>query len=101
MLHAAAHWPAGPSEYVQGLTYEECATLLNVDANNKEIMQVRSFHGYMPVAWLPVIARLLWSYGCMPVAWLFVLLKLTCPWVAARAAGDFRDQPQPGGHLVF
>lgn len=29
---------AGPSEYVQGLTYEECATLLNVDANDAAIM---------------------------------------------------------------
>ncbi|KAL4444884.1 hypothetical protein ABPG77_003934 [Micractinium sp. CCAP 211/92] len=28
----------GPSEYVQGLTYEECATLLNVDVNNEQIM---------------------------------------------------------------
>ena len=30
---------AGPSEYVQGLTYEECATLLNVDSFNANIMQ--------------------------------------------------------------
>lgn len=30
--------PAGPSEYVQGLTYEECATLLNVDVGNEQIM---------------------------------------------------------------
>ena len=30
---------AGPSEYVQGLTYEECATLLNVDSANTAIMQ--------------------------------------------------------------
>lgn len=29
---------AGPSEYVQGLTYEECATLLNVDVNNEALM---------------------------------------------------------------
>jgi len=29
---------AGPSEYVQGLTYEECATLLNVDVENEAIM---------------------------------------------------------------
>lgn len=29
---------AGPSEYVQGLTYEECATLLNVDVGNEQIM---------------------------------------------------------------
>lgn len=28
----------GPSEYVQGLTYEECATLLNVDVGNETIM---------------------------------------------------------------
>ncbi|EFN57653.1 hypothetical protein CHLNCDRAFT_30311 [Chlorella variabilis] len=28
----------GPSEYVQGLTYEECATLLNVDVGNEQIM---------------------------------------------------------------
>lgn len=31
-------FPAGPSEYVQGLTYEECATLLNVDVNNEALM---------------------------------------------------------------
>lgn len=30
----------GPSEYVQGLTYEECATLLNVDANNTQLMDM-------------------------------------------------------------
>lgn len=30
---------AGPSEYVQGLTYEECATLLNVDVNNEQLME--------------------------------------------------------------
>lgn len=28
----------GPSEYVQGLTYDECATLLNVDVGNEELM---------------------------------------------------------------
>ena len=30
--------PAGPSEYVQGLSYEEAATLLNVDVGNEAIM---------------------------------------------------------------
>ena len=29
----------GGSEYVQGLTYKECATLLNVDVNNHELME--------------------------------------------------------------
>jgi 2-iminoacetate synthase ThiH len=31
---------AGKSEYVQGLTVEECATLLNIDANNKDLMDM-------------------------------------------------------------
>jgi hypothetical protein len=30
----------GKSEYVQGLTVEECATLLNIDANNKDLMDM-------------------------------------------------------------
>ena len=30
--------PAGPSEYVQGLSYEECATLLNVDVGDEALM---------------------------------------------------------------
>ena len=30
--------PLGPSEYVKGLTYEEAATLLNVDVKNEELM---------------------------------------------------------------
>ena len=29
---------AGKSEYVQGLTLDECATLLNVDANDASLM---------------------------------------------------------------
>lgn len=29
----------GPSEFVQGLTYEECATLLNADSSHEAIMQ--------------------------------------------------------------
>jgi hypothetical protein len=31
-------FPNLQGEYVQGLTLEECATLLNTDVNNKEIM---------------------------------------------------------------
>lgn len=31
---------AGKSEYVQGLTLEECATLLNIDVANKELMEM-------------------------------------------------------------
>ena len=31
---------AGGSEYVQGLSYEECATLLNVDVKNKSLMEM-------------------------------------------------------------
>mmetsp|Transcript_3195 Transcript_3195/g.9093 ORF Transcript_3195/g.9093 Transcript_3195/m.9093 type:complete len:291 (-) Transcript_3195:1017-1889(-) len=30
----------GGSEYVQGLTYNECATLLNVDVKNKDVMEM-------------------------------------------------------------
>jgi len=31
---------AGKSEYVQGLTLEECATLLNIDVADKELMEM-------------------------------------------------------------
>jgi 2-iminoacetate synthase ThiH len=30
----------GKSEYVQGLTLEECATLLNIDVSNTELMDM-------------------------------------------------------------
>ena len=45
-MHAACfnaqlvHVHAGKSEYVQGLTMDECATLLNVDANDSKMMQM-------------------------------------------------------------
>ena len=35
---ASVHMYAGKSEYVQGLTLDECATLLNVDANDASLM---------------------------------------------------------------
>lgn len=31
---------AGKSEYVQGLTVEECATLLNIDVKDKDLMDM-------------------------------------------------------------
>lgn len=37
-LTPAPSFFAGKSEYVQGLTLEECATLLNVDANDEAMM---------------------------------------------------------------
>ncbi len=32
--------PAGKSEYVQGLTVEECATLLNIDVEDNNLMDM-------------------------------------------------------------
>lgn len=37
-MQLSAQILAGKSEYVQGLTLEECATLLNVDAQDKVLM---------------------------------------------------------------
>uniref|UniRef100_A0A383VN83 Biotin and thiamin synthesis-associated domain-containing protein n=2 Tax=Tetradesmus obliquus TaxID=3088 RepID=A0A383VN83_TETOB len=34
------NYTPGKSEYVQGLTVEECATLLNIDANNADLMDM-------------------------------------------------------------
>eukprot|EP00775_Hariotina_reticulata_P012307 gene12307-12443_t len=34
------NYTPGKSEYVQGLTLEECATLLNIDVNNKDLMEM-------------------------------------------------------------
>lgn len=34
------HTHTGKSEYVQGLTLEECATLLNIDVANQELMDM-------------------------------------------------------------
>mmetsp|Transcript_20470 Transcript_20470/g.44735 ORF Transcript_20470/g.44735 Transcript_20470/m.44735 type:complete len:559 (-) Transcript_20470:707-2383(-) len=34
------NYTPGKSEYVQGLTLEECATLLNIDANDKKLMDM-------------------------------------------------------------
>jgi 2-iminoacetate synthase ThiH len=40
MLIATCPASTGKSEYVQGLTVAECATLLNIDANNKDLMDM-------------------------------------------------------------
>jgi hypothetical protein len=58
---ALAPAPAGPSEYVQGLSYEECATLLNVDVGNEALMNDIYDTGGVWRGW---VAGCCWGGGC-------------------------------------
>ena len=71
--------PAGPSEYVQGLSYEECATLLNVDVGDEALMNDIYDTGGR---W---VAGCCWGAGCCRGGW--ALLSPSPTAVQCRSAG--------------